>query len=70
MCVYFITWDEKLARQSACQSVRYSDDLSVGQTDGRTDKAFCLHSKKRLACNNVVENRPGQYFAAHIVPGC
>jgi hypothetical protein len=29
-----------------------------------------LHSKKRPACNNVVENRPEQYFAAHIVPGC
>jgi hypothetical protein len=29
-----------------------------------------LHRKKRLACNNVVENRPEQYFAAHIVPGC
>jgi hypothetical protein len=29
-----------------------------------------LHCKKRLACNNVVENRPEQYVAAHIVPGC
>ena len=24
----------------------------------------------RVACNNVVENRPEQYFDAHIVPGC
>ena len=26
-------------------------------------------AKKRLTCTNVVENRPEQYFAAHIVPG-
>ena len=30
----------------------------------------CLTQEKRLACNNVVENRPEQYFAAHIAPGC
>ena len=27
-----------------------------------------LHRKKRLACNNVVDNKSEQYFAAHIVP--
>jgi hypothetical protein len=27
------------------------------------------HREKCLACYNVVENRPEQYFAAHIVPG-
>jgi hypothetical protein len=27
-----------------------------------------LHCKKRPACDNVVENRPEQNFAAHIVP--
>jgi hypothetical protein len=30
---------------------------------------FQYTAKKRLACTNVVENRPEQYFAAHIVPG-
>jgi hypothetical protein len=27
-----------------------------------------VYRKKRPACNNVVENRPEQYFAAHIHP--
>ena len=34
------------------------------------NSTLILHCKKRPACNNVVENRPEQYFAAHIVPGC
>ena len=41
----------------------------------RSQTSGCLYSvpvhtaKKRPSCN-VVENRPEQYVAAHIVPGC
>jgi hypothetical protein len=37
------------------------------------DYPGAVHCKKCLACNNVVENRPEQYFAkfaAHIAPSC
>jgi hypothetical protein len=33
----------------------------------KPDPKRILHRKKHLACNNFDENRPEQYFAAHII---